>query len=177
MPWSSSLSSSVVVSFYPRWIRQYIPAHILRQVYAYGLDHPSAIQQRAIVPIIKGQDVVIQAQPIAGDRATFSIPILQKIDHSIKYCQALILAHTDELGSQIQKVVTSLSNFMEIESYACIGSTTIRDNTKALRDGRQIIIGTPDRIEKMFKTGALNTDHLNIFLLYRTDEMLSVSLI
>ncbi|KAF2850835.1 P-loop containing nucleoside triphosphate hydrolase protein [Plenodomus tracheiphilus IPT5] len=84
-----------------------LKAELLRGVYAYGFERPSAIQQRAIMPVIKGHDVIAQAQSGTGKTATFSISTLQKIDSSVKACQALILAPTRELAQQIQKVVVT----------------------------------------------------------------------
>ncbi|RUS24736.1 P-loop containing nucleoside triphosphate hydrolase protein, partial [Jimgerdemannia flammicorona] len=77
---------------------------LLRGIYAYGFERPSAIQQRAILPVMKGHDVIAQAQSGTGKTATFSISILQKLDMNINQCQALILAPTRELAQQIQKV-------------------------------------------------------------------------
>lgn len=77
---------------------------LLRGIYAYGFEKPSAIQQRAIMPCIQGRDVIAQAQSGTGKTATFSISILQQIDTNIRECQALILAPTRELAQQIQKV-------------------------------------------------------------------------
>lgn len=77
---------------------------LLRGIYAYGFEKPSAIQQRAIMPCILKRDVIAQAQSGTGKTATFSISILQQIDTSIRECQALILAPTRELAQQIQKV-------------------------------------------------------------------------
>ena len=77
---------------------------LLGGIYAYGFEKPSAIQQRAIVPCIKGLDVIAQAQSGTGKTATFSIAILEKIDTGLRECQALILAPTRELAQQIQKV-------------------------------------------------------------------------
>jgi len=76
---------------------------LLRGVYAYGFERPSAIQQRAIMPVIKGNDVIAQAQSGTGKTATFSISVLQKIDPSIKACQALILAPTRELAADPER--------------------------------------------------------------------------
>ncbi|RUS18243.1 P-loop containing nucleoside triphosphate hydrolase protein, partial [Jimgerdemannia flammicorona] len=81
---------------------------LLRGIYAYGFERPSAIQQRAILPVMKGHDVIAQAQSGTGKTATFSISILQKLDMNINQCQALILAPTRELAQQIQKVVIAL---------------------------------------------------------------------
>ena len=71
---------------------------------AYGFEKPSAIQQRAIVPIIKGRDTIAQAQSGTGKTGTFAISILQRLDMDVQECQALILAPTRELAQQIQKV-------------------------------------------------------------------------
>src|SRR6266852_4892827 len=112
---------------------------LLRGVYAYGwvlllvsiafplqyrsFERPSAIQQRAIVPVVKGHDVIAQAQSGTGKTATFSVSILQKLDFSIKGTQALILAPTRELAQQIQKVVIALGDYMNVECHACVGGT------------------------------------------------------
>merc|ERR1712045_53290 len=91
---------------------------LLRGIYAYGFEKPSAIQQRAIVPCIKGMDVIAQAQSGTGKTATFSIAILEKIDTGLRECQALLLAPTRELAQQIQKVVMSLGDYMGAQCHA-----------------------------------------------------------
>lgn len=75
---------------------------LLRGIYAYGFEKPSAIQQRAILPCISGKDVIAQAQSGTGKTATFVISILQRIDTTINECQALILAPTRELAQQVR---------------------------------------------------------------------------
>jgi translation initiation factor 4A len=77
---------------------------LLRGIYAYGFEKPSAIQQRAIKPLAKGLDIIAQAQSGTGKTATFTIGILQQIDITKQECQALVLAPTRELAQQIQKV-------------------------------------------------------------------------
>merc|ERR1711928_79457 len=81
---------------------------LLRGIYAYGFERPSAIQQRAILPCILGHDVIAQAQSGTGKTATFAISLLQQIDIELNECQALVLAPTRELAQQIQKVVLAL---------------------------------------------------------------------
>ncbi|NWH40910.1 IF4A3 factor, partial [Chloropsis hardwickii] len=82
---------------------------LLRGIYAYGFEKPSAIQQRAIKQIIKGRDVIAQSQSGTGKTATFSISVLQCLDIQVRETQALILAPTRELAVQIQKVGASQS--------------------------------------------------------------------
>ncbi|RMZ92724.1 hypothetical protein DV736_g17, partial [Chaetothyriales sp. CBS 134916] len=146
---------------------------LLRGVYAYGFERPSAIQQRAIMPVIKGSDVIAQAQSGTGKTATFSISTLQKIDHNLKACQALILAPTRELAQQIQKVVVAIGDFMNIECHACIGGTNVREDMKALQDGPQVVVGTPGRVQDMIQRRVLKTDNIKMFILDEADEMLS----
>ena len=94
-----------------------------------------------------GSDVIAQAQSGTGKTATFSISVLQKIDTNIKACQALILAPTRELAQQIQKVVVSLGDFLNISCHACIGGTSVRDDMKILQDGPHVVVGTPGRVQ------------------------------
>ncbi|KAK3829422.1 MAG: P-loop containing nucleoside triphosphate hydrolase protein [Linnemannia elongata] len=146
---------------------------LLRGIYAYGFERPSTIQQRAILPVIKGHDVIAQAQSGTGKTATFSISALQKLDLSIPQCQALILAPTRELAQQIQKVVIALGDFMKVQCHACIGGTNVREDMKTLEAGAQVVVGTPGRVFDMINRGALKTDHMKMFILDEADEMLS----
>lgn len=119
---------------------------LLRGIYGFGFEKPSAIQQRAIGQVIKGRDVIAQAQSGTGKTATFSISALQRIDTTSKEPQALILSPTRELASQIQKVVYSLGSFMNVKCHVCIGGTNIGEDTRKLEAGAQIVSGTPGRV-------------------------------
>lgn len=118
---------------------------LLRGVYGYGFERPSAIQQRAIIPCVRGLDVIAQAQSGTGKTATFSIAILQQIDTKILDCQALILAPTRELATQIQKVVIALGDYMNAECLACIGGTNVQEDMRKLEMGTHIVVGTPGK--------------------------------
>lgn len=141
--------------------------------YDRSFERPSAIQQRAIVPVIKGHDVIAQAQSGTGKTATFSISILQQIDTSIKGTQALILAPTRELAQQIQKVVVALGDYMNIECHACVGGTNVREDMAKLQEGVHVVVGTPGRVFDMINRRALRADTIKIFCLDEADEMLS----
>jgi translation initiation factor 4A len=146
---------------------------LLRGIYAYGFEKPSAIQQRAIVPVVKGHDTIAQAQSGTGKTATFSVGILQKLDVSSRYCQALVLAPTRELAQQIQKVCLSLGDYMNIQCMACIGGTNVRDDMRRLEDGVHVVVGTPGRVFDMINRRALRVDQMKLFVLDEADEMLS----
>jgi translation initiation factor 4A len=146
---------------------------LLRGIYAYGFEKPSAIQQRAIVPILTGVDTIAQAQSGTGKTATFSISTLQLIDLKQIRTQALILAPTRELAQQIQKVVRALGDFLNITSHACIGGTLVRDDIRTLQQGVQVVVGTPGRVYDMINRQALTLASVILFVLDEADEMLS----
>mmetsp|Transcript_33560 Transcript_33560/g.54525 ORF Transcript_33560/g.54525 Transcript_33560/m.54525 type:complete len:422 (-) Transcript_33560:140-1405(-) len=146
---------------------------LLRGIYAFGFEKPSAIQQRAIRPILLGNDVIAQAQSGTGKTATFAISVLQKVDPAIRQCQALVLAPTRELAQQIVKVVIALSDFMSISVHGCVGGTAVRDDIRTLQNGVHVVVGTPGRVFDMINRRALRIDALQLFILDEADEMLS----
>jgi translation initiation factor 4A len=146
---------------------------LLRGIYAYGFEKPSAIQQRAIIPCVLGKDVIAQAQSGTGKTATFSISVLQKLEVDNRNCQALLLAPTRELAQQIQKVVVALGDYMKIECMACIGGTLVREDMRKLESGVHVVVGTPGRVFDMINRRALIVDHMRQFVLDEADEMLS----
>jgi len=146
---------------------------LLRGIYAYGFEKPSAIQTRAILPLTKGRDIIAQAQSGTGKTATFTIGILQQLDFSIAECQALILAPTRELAQQIQKVVLALGDYLNIRCHACIGGTRVRDDITKLQSGVHIVVGTPGRVYDMLCRRVLRPENIKIFILDEADEMLS----
>lgn len=147
---------------------------LLRGIYAYGFEKPSAIQQRAIIPCCRGRDVIAQAQSGTGKTATFAVSILQNIDLSVKECQALVLAPTRELAQQIQKVILALGDYLNVKCHACIGGTNIKEDMIKLRSKQnQVVVGTPGRVSDMIERRCLETDDIKIFVLDESDEMLS----
>ncbi|KAK0505816.1 P-loop containing nucleoside triphosphate hydrolase protein [Armillaria luteobubalina] len=91
---------------------------LLRGIYAYGFERPSAIQQRAITPVANGKDVIAQAQSGTGKTAAFAVSLLQKVDVDLQETQAIILAPTRELATQIHTVVVALGDYTDITSLA-----------------------------------------------------------
>ena len=146
---------------------------VLRGIFSYGFERPSAIQQMAIVPMVSGRDIIAQAQSGTGKTGTFSISILQRINIDKTDCQALILSPTRELAQQIIKVITALSTFMKLKIHACVGGKKIRDDIEALKNGCHIVIGTPGRVQDMIHRTALNVRNLDMMVLDEADEMLS----
>jgi translation initiation factor 4A len=146
---------------------------LLRGIYSYGFEKPSAIQQRAIRPVIDGRDTIGQAQSGTGKTATFVVGALQRIDYQCKACQALILAPTRELANQIYKVVLALGDYLRVRCHICIGGTNVGDDINRLRGGQHVVVGTPGRVYDMISRQHLRVDDLLTFVLDEADEMLS----
>eukprot|EP00842_Homolaphlyctis_polyrhiza_P005060 jgi/Hompol1/5555/HPOL_004538-RA len=151
----------------------HLKKELLRGIFAYGFERPSAIQQLAILPALRKHDLIAQAQSGTGKTATFSISILQNIDENLRQCQALVLAPTRELAQQIQKVIVALGDFLKIDCHACIGGTAIREDFERLKAGPQVVVGTPGRVLDMINRGGFRTEHIKMFVLDEADEMLS----
>lgn len=159
---------------------------ILRGVYGYGFEKPSPIQQRAIKPVIEGNDVIAQAQSGTGKTGTFTIGILGRIDPKIPQVQALVLAPTRELANQIGSVIGSMGSYAGVGVHCCVGGTRVRDDLETLRSGIrdpsagfsakrkavQVVVGTPGRVYDMMNRGALQTSSLRILVLDEADQML-----
>jgi len=146
---------------------------LLRGIYSYGFEKPSAIQQRGIKPVLDGRDTIGQAQSGTGKTATFVVGALQRIDYDKRDCQALLLAPTRELAQQIQKVALALGDYLHVRCHACIGGTSVREDIDKLREGQQMVVGTPGRVYDMLSKRHLRVDELQMFVLDEADEMLS----
>ncbi|CAK8690954.1 eukaryotic initiation factor 4A-I-like [Clavelina lepadiformis] len=148
--------------------------NLLRGIYAYGFEKPSAIQQRAIKPCVKGRDVIAQAQSGTGKTATFAVSILQCIDTTLPCTQALVIAPTRELAQQIQKVVLALGDYVNVHCHACIGGTSVRTEIQLFTTNPpHVVVGTPGRVFDMINRKYLDTKNVSMFVLDEADEMLS----
>ncbi|CAK5017419.1 unnamed protein product [Meloidogyne enterolobii] len=146
---------------------------LLRGIYSFGFEKPSAIQQRAIVPCCTGRDVIAQAQSGTGKTATFSVSVLQRVDDKDPNVQALVMAPTRELAQQIMLVMRALGEYLEVKFHLCIGGTSVQDDQRKLQGGIQVIVGTPGRVNDMIQRESLKTKNIKMFVLDEADEMLS----
>ncbi|MFH4979890.1 hypothetical protein AB6A40_006599 [Gnathostoma spinigerum] len=165
--------TSEEVDIIPTFDKLGLREDLLRGIYAYGFEKPSAIQQRAIKQIIKGRDVIAQAQSGTGKTASFSISVLQSIDTTFRETQALILSPTRELAVQIRTVVLALGDFMNVQCHACIGGTSVGEDIRKLDYGQHIVSGTPGRVFDMIRRRNLRTRSVKMLVLDEADEMLN----
>ncbi|KAI4332049.1 hypothetical protein L6164_016989 [Bauhinia variegata] len=150
-----------------------IKEDLLRGVYAYGFEKPSAIQQRAVRPIIEGRDVIAQAQSGTGKTSMIALTVCQVVDTSIREVQVLILSPTRELAAQTEKVILSIGEYMNIQAHSCIGGKSVGEDIRKLEYGVHVVSGTPGRVCDMIKRRTLRTRAIKLLVLDESDEMLS----
>ncbi|URE31028.1 DEAD-box ATP-dependent RNA helicase [Musa troglodytarum] len=120
---------------------------LLRGIYAYGFEKPSAIQQRAVIPIINGRDVIAQAQSGTGKSSMIALSVCQMVDTTMREVQALILSPTRELAAQTEKVILAIGEYINVQAHACIGGKSIGEDIRKLEYGVHVVSGTPGRDE------------------------------
>jgi ATP-dependent RNA helicase len=143
-------------------------------VYASGFERPSAIQQRAIMPIIQGRDVIAQSQSGTGKTTIFCIGVLQRINTQTRAVQALVLSPTRELAEQSKTVMSAFGDFMSVQCHACIGGKSVGEDLRALQAGVHVVSGTPGRVFDMVKRQALDLRHVKVLVIDEADEMLGM---
>ena len=146
---------------------------LLRGIYGYGFEKPSIIQQKAILPIIKGNDVIAQAQSGTGKTAAFAIGTLQLVEPEKDEIQCLILSPTRELAHQTSIVYQFLGEYLKIKVCLLIGGTKVGADIDKLKEGPQVLVGSPGRVLDLIKRKKISLGYLQTFVLDEADEMLS----
>ncbi|HGJ5874498.1 MAG TPA: DEAD/DEAH family ATP-dependent RNA helicase [Arsenophonus apicola] len=143
-----------------------------------GYEKPSPIQQQCIPYLLDGCDVLGMAQTGSGKTAAFSLPLLHNIDITLKAPQILVLAPTRELAVQVAEAMGEFSKHMRsVNVVALYGGQRYDSQLRALRQGPQIVVGTPGRLLDHLKRGTLNLSHLRGLVLDEADEMLRMGFI
>ena len=150
-----------------------LKSDLLRGIYGYGFEKPSVIQQKAILPIIKGKDIVAQAQSGTGKTGAFVIGSLQLIDPEKDEVQCLVLSPTRELARQTSLVYKFLGEYLNVKICLLIGGNKIGEDIKNLNDNPQIVVGCPGRILDLINKKKLSLSYLKTLILDEADEMLS----
>eukprot|EP01017_Pseudomicrothorax_dubius_P047712 TRINITY_DN85_c0_g1_i2.p1 TRINITY_DN85_c0_g1~~TRINITY_DN85_c0_g1_i2.p1 ORF type:complete len:423 (-),score=158.84 TRINITY_DN85_c0_g1_i2:218-1441(-) len=164
----TNVTEEIVESFDALGLKE----ELLRGIFGYGFEKPSIIQQKAVLPILRGRDTIAQAQSGTGKTGAFAISSLQLIDTSVPQTQCMILAPTRELAQQSQKVIMCLGEYLKVTVHPCTGGTNVAIDRKALSEGVHIVVGTPGRVLDMMKKDILKSAYIKLFILDEADEML-----
>ena len=145
---------------------------IIRGIYSYGFETPSKIQQVAIVPMSKNNDILAQSQSGTGKTGAFTIGSLSVVDKSIKAPQVIVICPTRELSQQTERVARALGNYMGLKVLSATGGNQLRSDISSLKAGAQFIVGTPGRIFDLIRRGDLVIEHVKYIILDEADQML-----
>ena len=150
--------------------------NLLRGIYAYGFEKPSAIQQRGIVPFTKGLDVIQQAQSGTGKTATFCAGVLQQLDYEKEECQALVLAPTRELAQQTARVFEEAGKTCGVRCVCVYGGAPKWEQKNLMKQGGgcAVIVATPGRLRDFMNDGDVRLDKVTMLVLDEADRMLDL---
>ncbi|MDF7759141.1 DEAD/DEAH family ATP-dependent RNA helicase [Kosakonia cowanii] len=155
-----------------------LKAPILEALNDLGYEKPSPIQAECIPHLLSGRDVLGMAQTGSGKTAAFSLPLLNNIDPDLRAPQILVLAPTRELAVQVAEAMTDFSKHMHgVNVVALYGGQRYDVQLRALRQGPQIVVGTPGRLLDHLKRGTLDLSKLSGLVLDEADEMLRMGFI
>ena len=145
---------------------------VIKAVSDMGFEEFSPIQKSSIPLLLEGRDVIGQAQTGTGKTAAFGIPIIEKVNPRINKVQALVLCPTRELSIQVSEEISNLSKYKKnIRVMPIYGGQPIERQLRGLKQGIQIVIGTPGRVMDHMRRGSLKLNNLNFFVLDEADEM------
>lgn len=151
---------------------------ILTAIAEAGYDKPTEIQQKAIVPILSGQDVMGIAQTGTGKTAAFVLPLLM----NLKYAQgndprALILSPTRELAIQIEEHIKMFSTYIDLRTVLLYGGLGPKTQKEQLAKGCDIIVATPGRFLDLYLDGDIVTKSLKVLVMDEADKMMDMGFI
>jgi len=149
---------------------------ILRATSELGFEEPTPIQEK-IIPLILDteDDLIALAQTGTGKTAAFGLPLIQMTDMDSDRVQTIVLCPTRELCMQITKDLTNYSKYTEgFETVAVYGGADIKNQIRALKDGCQVVVGTPGRVMDLINRKALKLSAIKWLVLDEADEMLNM---
>ena len=141
-----------------------------------GFEHPMPVQE-AVIPYLLGNenDVIALAQTGTGKTAAFGIPLLERIDTTQRYTQALVLSPTRELCLQIADDLRDFAKYIDgLHVEAVYGGAAIEPQMRALKKGVEIIVATPGRLVDLMHRGYARLEQVTNIVLDEADEMLNM---
>ena len=142
-------------------------------IYEKGFANPSPIQEESIPEALKGNNIIARAKNGTGKTASYSIPMVERIDTSKKHIQGLILVPIRELALQVSQVIKELGKHKKIEVMVSTGGNPVKEDIFRLYQTVHIIVATPGRILDLSSRGVAKLDQCNMVVLDEVDKLLS----
>jgi len=148
---------------------------LLKAVVQMGYEEATHIQSQAIPAMLSGADVVGQSQTGSGKTAAFALPAIEMVDVRLRAPQVLILCPTRELAVQVAEEVAKLASFKKgVREIPIYGGQSYDRQLRGLKDGAQIVIGTPGRVMDHLDRRTLKLDQVKLVVLDEADRMLDM---
>ncbi len=155
---------------------------LLRAVRDQGYSEPTPIQVQAIPSVLEGRDLIGLAQTGTGKTLAFAMPILQRLHDNAanrhpkakRHIQALVLAPTRELASQIGDSFRAYGRHTKFYYTTIFGGVSQRPQTDQLRRGVDVVVATPGRLLDLMNQGLIRLDRLEVLVLDEADRMLDM---
>jgi ATP-dependent RNA helicase DeaD len=142
-----------------------------------GYEKPTPIQEQTIPALLAGRDIIGQAQTGTGKTAAFGLPLLEYIDTDSEEVQALVVTPTRELCIQVTQALRAYGARKGVNVVACFGGAPIRTQTAQLKEGAQVVVGTPGRLMDLISRHVLFLTDARYVVLDEADEMLDLGFI
>lgn len=146
---------------------------LLMGIFEQGYENPSPIQEEAIPIALAGKDILARAKNGTGKTAAYSIPILEKIDTTQAFIQALVVVPTRELALQTSSVIKGLGKHMQVQSMVSTGGTALREDIYRLYKPVHVVVGTPGRLLDLASKGVMDLTHCKVTAMDEADKLLS----
>ncbi|MFD0586694.1 DEAD/DEAH box helicase [Paenibacillus sp. GCM10027627] len=137
-----------------------------------GITEPTPVQRQTIPLLLKGQDVIAQAQTGTGKTLAFALPMLEQINTDKDQVQALILTPTRELAIQITMEMKKLAPAFGARVLAAYGGQDVDAQIRKLQRAPHIVVATPGRLIDHMTRGTVSLGKLTMLVLDEADQML-----
>src|SRR5687768_7872975 len=137
----------------------------LRAISELGYEEPTPIQEQSIRLMLEGADVIAQAPTGTGKTGAFALPVIENLDSSIQAPQALILTPTRELAVQVAEAFHSYGKYARASVLPVYGGQPIERQLRALKQGVQVVVGTPGRLHDHIRRRTLKLDQIHTVIL------------
>ncbi len=155
-----------------------LSSEVLKAIEDVGYESPSPIQAECIPPLLKGEDLLGQAQTGTGKTGAFALPLLSRIDIKLSSPQVLVLAPTRELAIQVAEAFQTYARYIKgFHVLPIYGGQSYEIQLRPLRRGVHVVVGTPGRVMDHIKRKTLKLNNLKTLVLDEADEMLRMGFI
>ncbi|MFC4388152.1 DEAD/DEAH box helicase [Gracilibacillus marinus] len=150
---------------------------IMKALEKMGFEEATPIQAQTIPLGIAGKDVIGQAQTGTGKTAAFGIPMIEKIDTSVRKIQGLVVAPTRELAIQVSEELHKLAKIKGVRTLPVYGGQHMERQIRALKDRPHIVVATPGRLLDHLRRKTIRVEDVKVAVLDEADEMLNMGFI